>query len=145
MPWPAGDTLPGMLRPEVVGVADEKSSNRQRAARRFGTDNEDMKPNLTPGRLYAKMWREFRRVCCERCAAGPLPIPTLAEDANEHGEGEWTVGPLQRDCAQCAKAYAQIVRRAQDKYELFDPLSTPVPYWVTEPRAGSGMRRSPSH
>ena len=122
-------------------MADEKSSNRQRAAERTAPDNEGMKTDLTPGRLYAKMWREFRRVCCEKCAAGPLPIPTLAEDA--HDRGEWTVGALQRDCSRCEKAYGEIVRRAQAKYELFDPLSTPVPFWFTEPPTGSGSR--PSH
>ena len=117
-------------------MADEKSSNPQRAGEAAAPENRGMKTDLTPGRLYAKIWREFRRVCCERCAAGPLPIPTLAEEAQDRGE--WTVGALQRDCARCEKAYGQIVRRAQEKYELFDPLSTPAPYWFTEPRPGPG-------
>jgi len=76
-----------------------------------------MKTLITPGRLYAKLSTEFRKVCCERCTQCVLPVPFTAMDGN------WRLDDLPRDCAECAQHIEAIVRRHQALYELLDPFS----------------------
>ena len=79
-----------------------------------------MKTIITPGRLYAKLSSDFRKVCCERCFQCTLPVPYTAAD------GTWQLEDLPRGCEECARQISEIVRRYQARYELLDPFSPMV-------------------
>src|SRR5215218_262412 len=81
---------------------------------------ESVRTLITPGRLYAKLSSEFRQVCCANCVRCvlPIPAPVKARDGST-----WYLGPLPDDCAPCAKAIREIVRRHQAEYDLLDPIS----------------------
>jgi hypothetical protein len=76
-----------------------------------------MRTLITPGRLYARISADFRKICCARCNQCVLPVPFTAED------GSWQIGDLSRECRSCAREIHAIVRRYQAKYDLLDPFS----------------------
>ena len=76
-----------------------------------------MRTLITPGRLYARMSSEFRRICCDRCAQCVLPVPYTAADGN------WQLGELPGPCEACEHEIQQMVRRYRAKYDLLDPFS----------------------
>ena len=80
-----------------------------------------MKPTITPGRLYAKLTREFRQVCCSDCSRCVLPVPARVDESR--GGPNWDLGALPRECDPCANAIRDIVRRNQQEYDLLDPVS----------------------
>lgn len=88
-----------------------------------------MKTTITPGRLYAKLMREFRQVCCNDCSRCALPVPVRIDDTR--GGPNWDLGALSRECNPCTNAIREIVRRNQQEYDLLDPVS------------GSGLPRHP--
>ena len=86
-----------------------------------------MRTLITPGRLYSRLVTDFRKVCCEQCAHCILPVPETTTG------GSWDLGEMPRECAECARAIADIVRRHQTQYDLLDPFS---PFGTREPERG---------
>ena len=84
-----------------------------------------MKTLITPGRLYAQLSREFRDVCCGRCAGCILPPP---HPIHETGDGpSWALGEVPSACEECGAELERVVRRLQDEFDLLDPVSPRVP------------------
>jgi len=84
-----------------------------------------MKTLITPGRLYAQLSREFRAVCCARCAACILPPPHPIQDS---GDGPtWAIGEVPSACEPCAAELERLVSRLQERFDLLDPISPRVP------------------
>jgi hypothetical protein len=83
-----------------------------------------MRTIITPGRLYAKLSDEFRQVARSKCTQCVLPLPYRVD---EPGEGPtWVLGPPSRECEECARVLAEIVRDYQARYDLLDPITPPV-------------------
>ena len=84
-----------------------------------------MKTALTPGRLYSKLSSEYRQVRCSRCQNYALPLPYPVDQANRDSPS-WMLEALSRDCEDCGRAIAGIVRRYQARYDLIDPITPAV-------------------
>ena len=84
-----------------------------------------MKTALTPGRLYSKLSSECRQVLCSRCRNCVLPFPYPVEQPAPGGPS-WMLGALSRECEDCTRAIAGIVRRHQTLYDLIDPITPAV-------------------
>ena len=85
-----------------------------------------MKTALTPGRLYSKLSSEFRQVRCSKCRNCVLPLPYPVDQPTPGGGPSWMLGALSRECEDCTRAIAGIVRRHQAQYDLIDPITPPV-------------------
>ena len=97
-----------------------------------------MKTALTPGRLYSKLSTEFREVVCSRCRNCVLPVPLPVDQPNPDGPS-WLLGALSRECEECTREIAAIVRRNQARYDLIDPITpavkAPRPHSIPKPAA----------
>lgn len=98
-----------------------------------------MRTTITPGRLYAQLAAEFRQCCCGNCSRCVVPLPFPVEGA---GSGpNWALGPLPRECEECAKVMSDLVRRYQREYSLLDPFSRPMrPPYSPGHRGGDNLR-----
>ena len=79
---------------------------------------------LTPGKLYARMSAEFRRMRPAHCGNCRMPMVLLAHRLELDGPN-WTVerdGPM---CDKCRPIIAAIVRQAAAEFDLRDPTSVP--------------------
>jgi hypothetical protein len=79
---------------------------------------------LTPGKLYARLSAEFRRVRPDHCGNCRMPMVVLThrlgpEDCN------WSVERAGNLCEKCELLIAAIVKRASAEYDLHDPISIP--------------------
>ena len=79
---------------------------------------------LTPGRLYARLAAEFRRMRSADCGHCRMPMVALTfrgapDDCN------WTVEELGPVCETCRPLIAAIVKDAAARYDVRDPVSTP--------------------
>ena len=79
---------------------------------------------LTPGRLYARLAAEFRRMRSPNCGHCRMPMVVLTfraapEDCN------WTVEELSPVCDKCRTLVAAIVKEAAAEYDVNDPVSAP--------------------
>jgi hypothetical protein len=96
---------------------------------------------LTPGKLYARLSSEFRRLRPEHCGSCRMPMVVLThrmrlDDCN------WTVERAANLCEKCRVLVAAIVRRASEDYDLHDPISVPFfPHRSTDIRATPALRR----
>ena len=96
-----------------------------------------MRTTITPGRLYAKLAAEFRQCCCGNCSRCIVPLPYPLDAA---GTGpDWALGPLPRECDECAKLIGDLVRRYQTQYHLLDPFTRPT-HSPAHDRGPGGMR-----
>ena len=80
---------------------------------------------LTPGRLYARLAAEYRRVRPSHCGNCRMPMVMLTHRPYPAGPN-WALEPHTSLCDQCEPLVAAIVREAAGQYDLKDP--TAVPY-----------------
>ena len=85
-----------------------------------------MRTSITPGRLYWLLTREFHEKRPEHCAACRMPLPELVEGQGE-SEANWEPGGLPPVCDECAPVIREIITRHQAFYDIFDPVSRPLP------------------
>jgi hypothetical protein len=81
-----------------------------------------MRKVLTPGRLYTTLSAEFRRLRCADCANCVLPVPVPVALPGDD-DPSWKLEELPHLCKPCERAIRDVVRRAQARYDLLDPLS----------------------
>lgn len=94
-------------------------------SRRESGDNEWMdRTALTPGRLYARLSTEFRRVRPEHCGNCRMPMVVLTHRLGPD-ECNWTVEPPSTLCDGCGRLIAAIVQKVSTEYDLHDPISVP--------------------
>lgn len=85
--------------------------------------------SLTPGRLYAKLSAEFRRVRPQHCGNCRMPMVQLTHRASPEA-CNWAVEEAAPLCERCGPLVAALVKDASSQFDLRDPVS--VPYF---PRA----------
>lgn len=96
---------------------------------------------LTPGRLYARLAAEFRRMRPEHCGNCRMPMVLLTYRVGP-GACNWAVEPESPLCDKCGPLVAAIVKDASARYDIRDPVSVPYFPLPTPPRAShSGARR----
>jgi hypothetical protein len=79
---------------------------------------------ITPGKLYAKLSAEFRRLRADTCAACNMPMVYVIErHAGDYAN--WLVGEPLRNCEACEPIITDIVRRLSLEYDIFDPTFIP--------------------
>ena len=81
--------------------------------------------SLTPGKLYARLSAEFRRLRPTQCESCAMPMPYLV-----HRDGDdapnWAVEDDVAACSGCTLIAAEVVRRLALEYDLWDPISNAV-------------------
>jgi hypothetical protein len=81
---------------------------------------------LTPGKLYAKLGAEFRRLRPASCQSCAMPM-LYAVDMAEGDGANWSVQRRERLCDDCSPVVADIVRRFSLEYDIYDPMFTTRP------------------
>lgn len=79
---------------------------------------------LTPGKLYARLSAEFRRVRPEHCGNCRMPMVVLTHRLGPD-ECNWTIEPLSTLCDECKDLIAATVRKVALECDLHDPISVP--------------------
>ena len=79
---------------------------------------------LTPGRLYARLAAEYRRVRPAHCGNCRMPMVMLTLRAHPEA-ANWTIDPEAPLCEKCAPLIAAIVRQASDQFDMKDPTAVP--------------------
>jgi len=79
---------------------------------------------LTPGKLYARLSAEYRRVRPPHCGNCRMPMVMLTHRPYPDGPN-WTVEAHNQLCDKCGPLITVVVRRAQDQYDLRDPTALP--------------------
>ena len=87
---------------------------------------------IAPGRLYALLSAEFRRVTEEDCGWCRMPLLTVGRAQNAHG-GHWVVEPA-TTCERCVTAMREIVERYARRYDVW-PVYADSPLEGAPPRA----------
>jgi hypothetical protein len=82
-----------------------------------------MKKILTPGRLYARMSDEFRRMRPPDCQSCSMPM-IYAIEALDGDCANWLVDEASRSCDACLGLLTGIVRRFSFEYDVYDPAFT---------------------
>lgn len=78
---------------------------------------------LTPGRLYARLSAEFRRLRPKYCGNCRMPMVQLTHRASPEA-CNWAVEETTL-CERCAPLVAALVRDASAQFDLCDPVSVP--------------------
>lgn len=79
---------------------------------------------LTPGKLYARLAAEFRRMRPEHCGNCRMPMVALTHRLSPQS-CNWTVADASPLCEKCAPLVATIVKDASERYDINDPVSVP--------------------
>ena len=95
---------------------------------------------LTPGKLYARLAAEFRRLRPEHCGNCRMPMVALTHRLGPR-EANWTVEQGSSLCEKCAPLVAAIVKAAAERYDINDPVSVPYFPLPTPQCPGFGARR----
>jgi hypothetical protein len=80
---------------------------------------------ITPGRLYARLSAEFRKVRPAGCESCAMPMPHLVYGAAPKAPN-WGVDDDVAACSDCTLTAAKIVTRLSRQYDLWDPVSVAV-------------------
>ena len=89
---------------------------------------------LTPGRLYARLAADYRRVRPPHCGNCRMPMVALTHRPYPDGPN-WTTEPLDTLCEKCRPVIAAIIRQAMEELDLRDPTALPfLPPLVSTPR-----------
>jgi len=80
---------------------------------------------LTPGKLYARLSAEFRRLRPTQCESCAMPMPYLVYRSDDAAPN-WAVEDDVAACSGCTLIAAEVVRRLAGEYDLWDPISTAV-------------------
>jgi hypothetical protein len=96
---------------------------------------------LTPGKLYARLSSDFRRLRPEHCGNCRMPMVVLTHRLGPD-DCNWTVEAAGNLCEKCRVLVAAIVRRASEEYDLHDPISVPFfPNPAADIRATRSLHR----
>lgn len=94
---------------------------------------------LTPGRLYARLSAEFRRLRPRHCGNCRMPMVQLTHRASPEA-CNWAVDETSPLCDRCRGLVGAIVGDASRQFDLRDPVS--VPYFPRSAlRPGLAARR----
>jgi hypothetical protein len=88
---------------------------------------------LTPGRLYARLSAEFRRLRPQQCGNCRMPMVQLTHRASPEA-CNWAVDDAAPLCERCDALVAALVEDAAAQFDLRDPVS--VPYFPRSTRSG---------
>jgi hypothetical protein len=78
---------------------------------------------LTPGKLYAKLGAEFRRLRPAGCESCVMPM-LYAIERVDGDYANWMVENAGRACDDCKSLIADIVCRFSFEYDVYDPAFT---------------------
>lgn len=96
---------------------------------------------LTPGRLYARLSAEFRRLRPQYCGNCRMPMVQLTHRASPDA-CNWAVDEEAPLCERCGTLVATLVKDASAQFDLRDPVSVPYfPRSALGHVAGLGARR----
>jgi hypothetical protein len=79
---------------------------------------------LTPGRLYARLANEYRRVRPQHCGNCRMPMVLLTHRVHPDGPN-WTLDDSTPLCDKCGPLIAAVVRRTAEEFDLKDPTAVP--------------------
>ena len=79
---------------------------------------------LTPGRLYARLAADYRRVRPSHCGNCRMPMVMLTHRLHPDGPN-WTVDASTPLCDKCAPVIHAIVRDAGERFDIKDPTAVP--------------------
>lgn len=134
-PQPKRHTAGPLIPIEKMPSSYNKLGHGVTGVRRVRAHNGYMdRTALTPGKLYARLSAEFRRVRPEHCGNCRMPMVVLTHRLGPT-HCNWTVEPASNICDQCEDLIAAIVKRVAQEYDLNDPIS--VPFF---PRPSPGNR-----
>ncbi len=95
---------------------------------------------LTPGKLYARLSAEFRRLRPPDCGNCHMPMVVLTHRLGPD-DCNWTVEPPSHLCDPCLEMLAAVVKKVATEYDLHDPISVPYfPHPSPSSRPSSGLR-----
>ena len=80
--------------------------------------------SLTPGRLYARLAAEYRRVRPEHCGNCRMPMVMLTHRTHPDGPN-WALEPHAPLCDKCAPLIKAVVSQASQEFDLKDPTAVP--------------------
>jgi hypothetical protein len=89
---------------------------------------------ITPGKLYARLAQEFRRLRPGDCGNCRMPMVILTHRVGPDA-CNWTVESSSPLCGRCIALINAIVVEASEKFDLVDPVS--VPYFPLPGRIGA--------
>jgi hypothetical protein len=78
---------------------------------------------VTPGRLYALMSTEFRKVRPEGHRGCIMPMVFRREPARR-GDAQWGIQPMTSQCECCTGIALAIAQRHAEAYEMNDPVGS---------------------
>ena len=81
--------------------------------------------SLTPGKLYARLSAEFRRMRPTECESCAMPMPYLVHRADDSAPN-WAVDDEVAACASCTAIAAEVIERLSRKFDMWDPISVAV-------------------
>src|SRR5690242_19202361 len=95
---------------------------------------------LTPGKLYARLSAEFRRVRPDDCGNCRMPMVVLTHRLGP-GECNWTVEAASAQCDRCLELIASVVKKVSEEFDLHDPISVPFfPHPAQHGHGSLGLR-----
>ena len=80
--------------------------------------------SLTPGKLYARLSAEFRMLRSGSCSCS-VPLPFVVERSGPDS-ANWELGAVPPACEQCRATIDEVVGRALEHYDVYDPTASPV-------------------
>jgi hypothetical protein len=80
---------------------------------------------LTPGKLYALLSAEFRKLRSTQCESCAMPMPYLVQPARSDAPN-WEVEDEVAACGDCTSIVGEVVERIARKYDMWDPISIAV-------------------
>jgi hypothetical protein len=80
--------------------------------------------SLTPGKLYARLSAEFRSLRPESCSSCSVPLPFVVE-RDGPTSANWELGAVPPVCEDCRATVEDVVRRALETYDVYDPTASP--------------------
>jgi hypothetical protein len=79
---------------------------------------------LTPGKLYARLSAEFRKLRPAGCESCAMPMPYLVHRSG--ADANWAVEDEVAACSACTLIAGKVVERLARQYDLWDPISVAV-------------------
>lgn len=80
--------------------------------------------SLTPGKLYARLSAEFRMLRTDTCSCN-VPLPFVVE-RTDPDDANWELGAVPPACEKCRPTIDDVVSRAREHYDVYDPTASPV-------------------
>jgi hypothetical protein len=80
---------------------------------------------LTPGKLYVRLSAEFRMLRPESCSSCSVPLPLVVE-RDGPDSANWELGAVPPVCDDCRRTIEEVVSRALEHYDVYDPTALPA-------------------